>query len=391
MHLVSNLYVGALLLASEVGAAATTKSFVTCITKNGPKPVATVKTASRILTVPFYGFKFTTTTPTRVITPPPTTTTVTVTATSVTTETSTQETDTFSETVTTTDTIITTSTDLSSRTSSTIVTVTLSPVTTVAAPAGFQPVQSTFPNPAKRRSNYPTEDVSNGSVLEERAQGGTRLFFKDGKAQCSPAVYPTAVTCAGIVKVITTSTITRTAKTKTVTASKPTSLATTTTTSITTTTLTPVRASTTLSFTTGTITTQTQVESTTTTSVATQTIEVVQPSSTYYAACGPDNVISKVGGNFIDVIGWNYLENTPGQGVQERSARTPYECCVSCINTPGCAGSIYVASLCYSISQTPGICSPDALGGRLFASGGQGQSENFFVSNGLCGRYYKLE
>jgi hypothetical protein len=384
MKLISTIFVSALLLTSEASPSATTKSFVTCITKNGPKPVATVKTTSRILTVPFYGFRFTTTTPTRVTTPAPTTTTVTVTWTSVSTLTSTQETDTFSETITTTDTITTTSTDLTSVTSSNTVTVTLSPVTTLAAPVGFQPVRASIPNSVKRRSDNQSKDASNGSSLEKRAEGEITLFFKDGKAQCSPPVYPTAVTCAGIAKVITKSTITRTAKTKTVTASKPTSSVTTTTSFIRTTTLTPVRASTTLSFTTGTVITETQLQATTTTFSATQTVEVVQPSSTYYAACSSDNIISKVNGAFISNI--SYKGGIGGQSLQSLVTTSPYECCASCMSAPGCSGSMYLqkGSRCFLLIQPPGLCSLDAIAGQVL---GQGQAEAYIVSNGLCGRY----
>jgi len=381
MHLISTLFVGALLLVSEADAAATTKSFVTCITKNGPKPVATVKTASRILTVPFYGFKFTTTTPTRVITPAPTTTTVTVTWTSVTTLTSTQMTDTFSETITTTDTITATSTDMSSVTSSNTVTVTLSPVTTLAAPAGFQPVRSVFPNSAKRRSDNQAEDALNGSVLAERAQGKIRLFFKDGKAQCSPAIYPTAVTCAGIAKVTTTSTVTRTAKIKTVTASTPTSSVTTTTSSTRTTTLTPVRASTTLSFTTGTVVTETEMQASTITIFSTQTVEVVEPTSTYYAACSPENIVSK-----IDGLGIASFSVSPALSFQDLNAASPYECCTSCMNTSGCAGTIYAQLIkrCFLVMQASGVCSLDAPGAGVERGT---HPENWVISNGLCGRY----
>jgi len=386
MHLSPNLVAGALLLAFEASATTTTKSYVTCITKQGLKPVATVKTSSRILTVPFYGFKFTTTTPTYVITPPPVTATVTATATSVMTRTQTQETDTFSETVTTTDTVLTTSTDIISVTDTATLTVTLTTdaTTTIRAPADFQPIQSTFPNRKRRSASLPGV-ASNEAALEERGQGQRIIMNKGREPTFSPAVYPTAVACVGIAKVISTSTITRTAKmTSTVTTSAPTSSVTSTTTEVSTVTLTPIRASTTITITTGTTITQTQIEPTTTTILTTQTIEVAEPASTYYAACGPDNMISSINGKGFAYFG------SPGMP-QFLAVGSAYDCCAACISTPNCIGSANQVfdsrNLCLLEMRDFGACDGRSQGADVGLRD-ETPDGTVTISNGLCGRYF---
>ena len=386
MHLSPTFFAGALLLAFEASATATTKSYVTCITKQGPKPVATVETTSRILTVPLYGFKFTTKTPTYVVTPPPVTATVTVTATSVTTETQTQETDAFSENVTTTDTVLTTSTDIIRVTDTATLTVTLTgATTTVVPPANFQPIQSTFPNRKRRSASLP-EVASNESALEERGQAQRIIFNKGRKPTCAPPVYPQGVACVGIAKVISTSTITRTAKsTTTVTTSAPTSSVTTTTTEVSTTTLTPVRASTTLTVTYGTAITQTIVEPSTTTTVTTQTIEVGTPASTFYAACGADNFIPSINGQLVNSL---YISDLALQDVVVGSA---YDCCVACVSTSACVGSAFSLfnnlNYCFFFTQKSGACDAGSQGAQIIPQDGTPDG-SLLLSNGICGKYY---
>ena len=386
MHLSPAFFAGALLLAFEASATATTKSYVTCITKQGPKPVATVKTTSRILTVPFYGFKFTTKTPTYVVTPPPVTATVTVTATSVMTETHTQETDTFSETVTTTDTVLTTSTDITRVTDTATLTITLAAATTtVVPPFQFQPIQSTFPNRKRRSASIP-EVASNESALEERGQAQRIIFNKGRKPTCEPPVYPQGVACVGIAKVISTSTITRTAKrTTTVTTSAPTSSVTTTITEVSTTTLTPVRAATTVTVDYYTAITQTIVEPSTITTVTTQTIEVAAPASTFYAACGADNFISSTNGQVSSQI------LTNGLSQQSVVAGSIYGCCAACISTFACVGSVFQVvngqSYCYFFTRNSGACAPASLGGQIILQDGTPDG-SVLLSNGICGKYY---
>ena len=386
MHLSPTFFAGALLLAFEASATATTKSYVTCITKQGPKPVATVETTSRILTVPLYGFKFTTKTPTYVVTPPPVTATVTVTATSVTTETQTQETDAFSENVTTTDTVLTTSTDITRVTDTATLTITLAAATTTEVPPSqFEPIQSTFPNRKRRSASIP-EVASNESALEERGQAQRIIFNKGRKPTCEPPVYPQGVACVGIAKVISTSTITRTAKrTTTVTTSAPTSSVTTTITEVSTTTLTPVRASTTVTVDYYTAITQTIVEPSTITTVTTQTIEVAAPASTFYAACGADNFIPSINGQVSSQI------LTNGLSQQSVVAGSAYECCAACISTFACVGSVFQVvnnqNYCYFFTRNSGACAPASLGGQIILQDGTPDG-SLLLSNGDCGRYY---
>lgn len=377
MHIPLVSLVSALSLYSSLVAAATTKLSVTCITKNGPKSTSTVKTRSNILTIPVNAAKCTTITPTYVITPRATTKTMTETKTSTTTLTLVHETDTFSITTTSTDTVFTTLTALLGTTVYVTSTSTTSPTTTIAAPANFVPIKSTFPNSAKRRSAG-SEEAPIEHALEERSKKRGRVYIKDRKVACSPVVYPTAVTCNGVAKVITTSTVTKTAKTKTVTGTRPTSSVTTTITTVSTTTLTPVRASTTLSFSTNTTITQTEVQAVTTTSTATRTIEVIQPAATFYAACASNNIVNTVNGQGIINA---FYDVTNGDDVQRLSATTPYDCCVICINTPKCGGTFYGFGQCILQIQVEEVCSQSNRAFDLLLSSGT----DVFVSNGLCG------
>ncbi|KAF2814545.1 uncharacterized protein BDZ99DRAFT_566529 [Mytilinidion resinicola] len=106
-----------------------------------------------------------------------------------------------------------------------------------------------------------------------------KLSVKNGKIACSPAVYPQAVTCTGLVQVYSTQTLTVTAKkTHTNTAPTPTSTTSTTITVTSTSTITPISASTTLSFTeTDTLTFTESDTATVTVATVTSTVGAVAP------------------------------------------------------------------------------------------------------------------
>ncbi|KAJ4368366.1 hypothetical protein N0V83_006723 [Neocucurbitaria cava] len=108
--MLASLLLPALLVLPGVFAQVTTKSFVTCITKQGPTATASVKTTSKVLTIPLYGARATTVTPKTTVTPAARTSTLSVTVTSTTTFTNPQSTGTITSTSTSTNTIIITST-----------------------------------------------------------------------------------------------------------------------------------------------------------------------------------------------------------------------------------------------------------------------------------------
>jgi hypothetical protein len=391
-----------LLLSSEVFAA-TTVSLVHCSTKQGLKPTSTVRTTSAVLTVPLYGFKITTVTPRVTVTPKAYTTTLTDVTTSIryipifkskstycrilmltshrSTITLPQETDTFSETATeiitvpetTVRTLSTTTTDTSFTTST--------PTSTIASSAAFTPARSSVPNSAKRRgvAGKPANALIENSLEERKAAPKS---YCDCKGHCTPQLYPQSVKCGGIVKVIGVSTITRVAaKTRTVTAATPTSTVHTLQTSIVTSTVTPIHASTTLSFTDTSSVTSTETQTTFTTFHETATVQVVAPTATFYAACGPSNIISSING--VGILG-----GVPGGNSVTSLTKIPsaYDCCVQCLGTTNCGGTLWgTGGYCQLLIQSSGVCTQaNQAWGLVTQQGATGG----FVSNGNCGHVY---
>ncbi|KAJ8111427.1 hypothetical protein OPT61_g5982 [Boeremia exigua] len=336
-----NPTLSALLLLGSASAQVSTKSLVTCITKQGPKSSASVKTVSAVLTIPWYALRVTTSTPSRTTTPATSTTIVTTTLTSSTTTTLPVETDTITTTSTETSTV-------SARTTTTIVsdstvytTITNTETTTIAASAGFIPIESRISNSQKRHTE---EDVSSPAL--ERQQGQQlKLLVKNGRPAFEPVCYPQSVKCAGIVAVITTSIRTKTASTtRVVTAPTPIATATTTVTTSTIITEIPPRASSTVTAYTTITLTSTSTFTETSTNVVSATVSVAAPKATYYAACAENNVISTINGQGIDQAAnrggtFSYASDTP----------SAYDCCVIGLNTPNCAGTFW-------FSQGQGQC-----------------------------------
>lgn len=233
-------HVTALLLSLDV-AAASTVSFVKCTTGYGTKAVSPVKTASQVLTIPFPWFKVVTKTPETTVTPPAATETITAFATETDTTTLAQETDVITETVLQDTTEFQTSSVTEFETITVAEATTTTPTSTVTPLfANFLPIKSTVPNSAKKRD----AEGSDAALEERQAAVKYQITAKNGKPVFSPALYPTDVSCRGIVQVWSTSTITRIAKTtKTVEAATPTSTGTTTITNTVTSTVVPDPAS----------------------------------------------------------------------------------------------------------------------------------------------------
>jgi hypothetical protein len=154
------------------------------------------------------------------------------------------ETNSFTETESVTAVLLTTTTSFT--------TTTLTGETTTIQPfAGFVPIETTIPNSQKKRqaiAGKPIDARARPDLVARAAAPKYKITFNRGKkATCSPAVYPAAVGCAGIVAVVTTKTITKTAsRTHTVIAPQPTTVLTTTSTVVVTLTITPDAASSTI-------------------------------------------------------------------------------------------------------------------------------------------------
>ena len=376
MHTLS--FLSGLALFVDAIAAGTTLSQIKCTTKVGPQSTSSVHTTTLALTIPLYFYQVTTLTPQATITPAATTTTISTTTTQTVVTTQTQLTDTFSTTSTVSVTNTITATETDSTTTTYTTTSTSTPSTTVPASAGFIPIQSSIPNSAQKRDADVLEDAH---AVEERAAASStkpyHLYMQQGHMTCSPAAYPTAVTCAGLVEVISTSTITKTATTThTNTASTPTSSTTTTITQIVTSTVTPIDASTTLSFTDTSTVSSTTTSTTTTTFSQTATVGAVAPTSTFYAACSANNIITTYQGEFIEasyILASSYTYN---------SASTAYDCCVTCITTTGCAGTYGAPEGCY-LAMGQGTCTQNGPAfGLVFGSSNYG----IYASNGYCGQ-----
>lgn len=119
-------------------------------------------------------------------------------------------------------------------------------------------------------------------------------------------------------------------------------------------------------------------ETATVTDTVTETFTVTAPTATFYAACGPQNIVSTINGANIG----------SGTAVAPRALltipnSTPYDCCVSCITRVGCKGSLLVGSTCTLSNVVFGSCSQiNNIAYELFTGG----TETLYASNGNCGR-----
>jgi hypothetical protein len=366
----------ALLLIARASAQVNTKSYVTCLTKQGAKSTSPVKTVSQVLTLPFYAYRITTSTPSVTTTPATSTVTVSTTDTAFFTTTLPAETDTITTTSTEVQTLIITENTITTTTTTTTSTFFTTSTTTIAASAGFIPVESSIPGSLKRSANIPKP------ALGGRQTKPKYIFTsQNGKVVCSPTIYPQSVKCVGIVAIITTQTRTRTATTTaTITAATPVFTSTASFSTIITVTITPDQASTTTTVTeSSTVTTTTTIAGTTITQTLSQTVTQAAPQATYYAACADNNIITTINGQGI-ISGGANAELTVAQG----SGNTAYDCCVNCLLTPGCGSSLFHTdpNSPFCILNSPsGTCSQSNLAGYALT----GTQSKFALSNGYCG------
>lgn len=373
-----NSLLSTLLFVAGTSAQVSTRSLVTCITKQGLKSVSPVKTATQVLTLPLYAVRITTSTPSSTTTPTTSTTIVSTTDTILTTTTLPVETDTVTSTSTDLQTETITEDALVSVTSTTTSTVTTTETTTIAASAGFIPAESSFPG-AQKRSIF-SQDVTEDRLENRQAQKRVTLSYLGSKFVAQPAVYPQAVSCVGVVAVVTTLVRIRTATTtRVVTAETP--ITTSTLSFVTTSTLTetPLRAATTTTVTTSPTTTVTTTVTQTSSITETATVTQAAPQATYYAACADNNIVTTYNGQPFGQASYS-----PGiVDLAGLPASSAYDCCVACINAAGCAGTAFVipSNYCYTFTS-PNTCSQDTIAGR----GIVGSSSVWAFSNGYCGR-----
>jgi hypothetical protein len=66
----------------------------------------------------------------------------------------------------------------------------------------------------------------------------------------------------------------------------------------------------------------------------------LQPSATFYAACGPESAINEINNGGIGGVSQPLLFNGAPAFTTDADF---YGCCVSCINNPSCAGYFFLA------------------------------------------------
>ncbi|KAJ5766107.1 uncharacterized protein N7511_003723 [Penicillium nucicola] len=316
---------------------------------------------------------FTTTQETLTVTPAVSTEIITDYETTTLTSTANAITDTFSTTSTEYDTATVTltpapitSTVFSTASSTSTVT------STIATSAGFTPIVDTMAAPTVYK----------------------RTLEQQEEEQCSPWLddyeYPQNVVCheKRVIKTTTLSTVTEAPAT--VTAATPSTTVTVTNTITSNSVVLPSDVSTTLSYsTTSTITETTTAAAETDTVTATTSILAGVTTTAAYAACATNNIAgSPLSSDFGAYAGYYISSLTfthvTGESLSVGNTASPYDCCVSCIETANCAMSYYWASgtvkYCYKIATT--VCSTTSTYGTANLISGSSATQ---LSNGNCG------
>ncbi|KAJ1324800.1 hypothetical protein MN608_09504 [Microdochium nivale] len=289
--------------------------------------------------------------------------------TTITTETETQTTttteDLIASTLTSTSTVFETNTQTDSvtetSTSTVLTTVTATPETTTVQPSpGFVPIQSKYPQQQANKRSPPAE-VANAR----------RGLDSDPVPSCTSTATE-----------LTTVTNTATA-TSTVEAPTPTSTGTETTTFTSTSTVlvTPASSTSTV-LQTDQVTTTTTVTTTETATTTSTTTDFAGPTPTYYAACGPDNILSRYNGGNVDNTRFNSdsIQRYPGVG-------NGYDCCAACFADSNCYLSFYYQGVgCQKLTKRNGFtCDAATVQDSFRANSGTGISLEVYNSN--CGQY----
>ena len=234
------------------------------------------------------------------------------------------------------------------------------PTSTVAPPPGLTPIRSVYPAAltVKKRA-------VETAPAPARFDGG----FKKDAMWCSSTKVVTVLSTQ------TTSSISTIAATSTTIVQSVTSI----TTSIST--LFPIpEEATTVSYTTQTTTSIDDSSTSTTVVLSTSTTTVTLPTPTYYAACGPENILDTVNGEVINSVTWPNGFRTLG-GDANRSA---YDCCVACLLAENCAGAHWDRQ-CFATVLSAGTCDGSLVASRF--STDARPPTGWYVSNSQCGQW----
>ncbi|KAK0335297.1 hypothetical protein LTR02_012334 [Friedmanniomyces endolithicus] len=213
------------------------------------------------------------------------------------------------------------------------ITVTASLVVVPTSP-GFTPINGG----AAKRAPTPMRIEQRDSNVVKRAQAVlSKVACEPNGPVYTPAIYPSTVTCAQLVIVAKTTTLTSTAKATTITA--------------------PIPVSTVL----------TTIYSSTTT-----TMTIVVPAATSYAACASTNLELNAG----IVI---YTPPIPIRNTLSLTADSAYDCCVACQTTANCAAGSFYGTRCFL--DLVDTCSPGTSIANVYAGG------VYEAFNGPCGHY----
>jgi hypothetical protein len=101
------------------------------------------------------------------------------------------------------------------------------------------------------------------------------------------------------------------------------------------------------------------------------------PQATYYAACAPNNLVSRINGNGIDSL--TYHPGIPVNDISYTAANSPYDCCVQCVSQSTCAGSFFYRGNCELYAPTNG--------GAAQVGASSGSDLSVVLSNGYRGYY----
>ncbi|GIZ37550.1 hypothetical protein CKM354_000099400 [Cercospora kikuchii] len=313
-----------------------------CATYYGSKTVRRVPTTTKTITRTVTPIVKVTKTPKTTITPAPITSTTTSTSTStVTSTTQTTDTDTTTITISETSTVTDPTTTITeTSTSSTSTSTTSTSFTTVAATAGFTPIQSSVPG-SSYSGNFggPAPPAAKRNAQSERRSSARKPFALSKNNECRK--FPQRVACT-VTKTVTAypRTVTKTAPVKTKTATASTTVVTSTATTFTTTTsaLEPADTTVTESTTTTSITTTTPSTTTTETTTTTTTTTIAATATTYAQCLNANNYADTLDGNY----GVQINDVTPNNNFMTVSGpANALDCCNICAGNADCGVSAW--------------------------------------------------
>ncbi|KAK5991605.1 hypothetical protein PT974_09890 [Cladobotryum mycophilum] len=347
---------------------------VTCSTRLGSKSTRNVPTYTSTTTNTVTLIIKVTTTPIVTVTPPARTKTVKKWSSTTVTVTGPTTTDVATITLTSTSYVTTTNVITETQTETKDITSTTTPTSTLPAPAGFTPVSQEPGYVPKVKARDETLDARAGGSIrcKSRPRGGPPSFY--------PPLYPQCVDCLKVVKPSVIKTVTYTAKPCTVTLRLKTQTITSTIVQTCTSTLFPPEITSAVTIPASTVITTSTDLTYVTTSTVTNTISIVAPTATFYAACGPENLVSTAN----DGVNIGQITTNTAYINTVNSIHDAYSCCVDCFNTPNCRSAFNIGSICYHTTPVNNVCTPGQSNGNIFRTNTNNNTP-VIVSNGPCG------